>query len=319
LDNVSGVSSLGPTLPFVFARGSLMTASPNANNYNPREHGLTVRATAIADAKPAKSVGPAFPSTLYTGFSGIQGLAPFALSVNAWNSLAQQAQPTVTVQNNGQLTLSNGTGQMIGITSLSSDASAGTTSVQVTSAAGFPTTASPFVPFLTRIDNEIVQVTAVSGTSTTQWTVVRAQDGTQAVAHTASSASVLLHQGTTIAQALAPLSISQLPTQSPDQGAPPGFCTFAPLYDDTSLLIVGFGPVTWSVSGSWGTAPQLNIAVRIPPSGASGTIAAQNASAAFTRPLPTGLTSSQLTAVMASNSSLTNPLQAPALVQYVKP
>jgi hypothetical protein len=52
-----GISSSGPPLPFLFARGSLMSPTNAVNDYQPRVHGLTVRATSIADAQRAKSVG----------------------------------------------------------------------------------------------------------------------------------------------------------------------------------------------------------------------------------------------------------------------
>lgn len=50
------VSSRGPTLPFVFGLGSTMHAADNG--YDPRRDGLAVRATAIASARPALSIGP---------------------------------------------------------------------------------------------------------------------------------------------------------------------------------------------------------------------------------------------------------------------
>ena len=179
------------------SRGSLITASSdptlNPNGYNPRRDGLTVRGTGIANATPAKMVGPAFPPGLFPtapasslGTNGMNGLAPFALSVAFWNSLAGQTQ--VTVQANGQITTGTGSGQMIRISSLSSAATATDASIVVVTAAGFPTTASPFVPFLVRIDNELLRVTAVDTTGLT-WTVERnqaAEEGTPVTAHTSA-------------------------------------------------------------------------------------------------------------------------------------
>lgn len=50
----AGVSSSGPTLPYTLGAGATIAGS---GDYDPREHGITVRATAIADARPARRVG----------------------------------------------------------------------------------------------------------------------------------------------------------------------------------------------------------------------------------------------------------------------
>jgi hypothetical protein len=345
LDNVSGVSSLGPALPFLFARGSLITASQdptqNPNNYNPRRDGLTVRATAIANATPAKTVGPAYPPDLFpnapASFAGIQGVAPFALSLAYWNTLAGQTTPDqVSVQANGQIATSTGSGQMIRIASLVNAVGVSDSSMQVASASGFPASASPFVPFLVRIDNELLRVTAVDATQL-NWTVERgqaAEEGTPVTAH-AAGAPVQLHQSLTIAQALiGPAGISSpQPTSAPDLIAAPSPATssapvanFVPLFDDSTQLIVGFGPVTWSVVTPWSppTMCKLSITRTPPPAGATGTVAAQNASAVFARSLPASLINdpngaTKLAAVLATNATLSGALQTAALVHYVKP
>jgi hypothetical protein len=81
----TGVSSSGPTMPLLFGQGSTIhletDSTLNPNNYNPRFHGITVRATAITDARPALQVGLRQP--------GIPGVAPFALERSAWQSTAQ--------------------------------------------------------------------------------------------------------------------------------------------------------------------------------------------------------------------------------------
>jgi hypothetical protein len=67
------VASSGPSLPLIFARGTLLRGDDPASAYSPRRDGLTVRATAIARTRPALHVGlpqanPARP-----------GVTPFAL------------------------------------------------------------------------------------------------------------------------------------------------------------------------------------------------------------------------------------------------
>ena len=49
-DRLEGVSSAGPALPFLFGRAMAMSGN---GSYEPRHHGLTVRAAAIASALPA--------------------------------------------------------------------------------------------------------------------------------------------------------------------------------------------------------------------------------------------------------------------------
>jgi len=55
LDNVDGISSRGASLPLLFGRGTLIQDTDSG--YLPRRDGITVRATAIADAKPVVRVG----------------------------------------------------------------------------------------------------------------------------------------------------------------------------------------------------------------------------------------------------------------------
>jgi len=94
----AGVSSSGPTLPFLFARGSLI--QPSTSGYNPRTDGITVRATAIAQAVPAKTAGP------FEANTGTEGLAPFALTLTYWTTPI--AGP-ITVEADGRLTIGGAT------------------------------------------------------------------------------------------------------------------------------------------------------------------------------------------------------------------
>lgn len=55
-DNISSKSQAGPGLPLLFGRGSAVRGA-EPQTFDPRRHGLTVRATAIGVAQPALSVG----------------------------------------------------------------------------------------------------------------------------------------------------------------------------------------------------------------------------------------------------------------------
>jgi len=163
INNASGVSSHGPSLPLLFGRGALI-ASPNpAQSYSPRVHGLTVRATAIASSVPAKTVGPSIPKTLYPDapalFVGLPGASPFGISLAAWT---------------------------LGVTTLAASAQATDTTLTVQNGTPFPA-----VPFTVLVDAEILLVTAVDGTRT-MWTVQRGTQASTAAVHQ-SGVQVQLH------------------------------------------------------------------------------------------------------------------------------
>ncbi|MEM8709824.1 MAG: hypothetical protein AAGG01_02645 [Planctomycetota bacterium] len=85
LDRVTGVSTAGPTLPYLFGLGSAALVPVDADAYDPRRDGMTVRAVAIADARPVTMAGLARP--------GVTGLVPFAGSTPSvtprWLSLEE--------------------------------------------------------------------------------------------------------------------------------------------------------------------------------------------------------------------------------------
>jgi len=85
LDQEAGISFSGPTLPFLFGRGSLLARSGAANQLSVSS-GITVRATAIAGPQPAKSVGPTYVNSGGT-LSAAPQLAPFALRNDIWPNL----------------------------------------------------------------------------------------------------------------------------------------------------------------------------------------------------------------------------------------
>jgi Putative Flp pilus-assembly TadE/G-like len=99
----TGVASNGPTLPFLFGRGSMMARSSESSTDLTVSSGMTVRATGIAAAGsvtlPAQGsaasttvqmghvlvVGPVDPVNLITG------VAPFGLTATYWSSLVNPA------------------------------------------------------------------------------------------------------------------------------------------------------------------------------------------------------------------------------------
>jgi hypothetical protein len=69
------VASSGPSLPLVFGKGTLIFGDDSALAYSPRRDGLTVRATAIAAARPALHVGLPQPQSI----PPLPGVMRFAL------------------------------------------------------------------------------------------------------------------------------------------------------------------------------------------------------------------------------------------------
>jgi len=102
-DDEPGVSSSGPTIPFLFGRGAAITQSPGAT-YNPRQDGIALRATAIADARPAMTVGYA-----YVGQNSavLNGLLPFGVSTVA-PSFPLTATPPASTGGNWTVTDASG-------------------------------------------------------------------------------------------------------------------------------------------------------------------------------------------------------------------
>jgi hypothetical protein len=95
LDNQAGISSSGSALPLLLGHGSMTPISNpvNPNNYNFRAHGFTVRATALADARPALRVGLPQAGTV----PPLKGATPFALDGLFWTTLEVDVPTTVLV------------------------------------------------------------------------------------------------------------------------------------------------------------------------------------------------------------------------------
>ncbi len=80
LDNIDGVSSAGPPLSLMFGNGGLVPGGDPRRGYSYRHHGITIRATAIAQARPVLTVGPPVNQSTMQRQKLILGRAPFALT-----------------------------------------------------------------------------------------------------------------------------------------------------------------------------------------------------------------------------------------------
>ena len=129
-DQQPGVSSGGPPLPFLFGLGSTIREQdpPDPQHpYNPRTDGITVRAAAIACARPAMTIGPPpdMPNRVgdpmqglgfwydSAGTPSVRMLAPpLALSQDFWaNSLDLHADDKQLSESGGLLSYN---GQVVG-------------------------------------------------------------------------------------------------------------------------------------------------------------------------------------------------------------
>ena len=134
-DVQNNVSSSLPTIPLVFGLGSTILRAPG-ESWDPRRDGITVRATAIASARPAMRAGrppcgvggaPIYDHEPDTGSSPyrerMSGLAPFFVYADAWTAHfrgpAWQATSTTTaahvrVEPDGSLVLVDAPGTVVG-------------------------------------------------------------------------------------------------------------------------------------------------------------------------------------------------------------
>ncbi|MBK6941905.1 MAG: hypothetical protein IPH13_17135 [Planctomycetes bacterium] len=78
LDAEDQVASRGPPLPFLFGRAALIDSADGT--YDPRRDGITVRATAVADGRPANAVHVSF------GGAGDLPVAPFSVEFALWTA-----------------------------------------------------------------------------------------------------------------------------------------------------------------------------------------------------------------------------------------
>lgn len=97
LDEDAGVSSHGPSLPFLFALGSTLREDddPATLPYAPRIEGIKARATAIADGRVVLAVGQ--PDPVAGPVEVRFGVTPFSVDRNWWLSIADGTTLTLNV------------------------------------------------------------------------------------------------------------------------------------------------------------------------------------------------------------------------------
>lgn len=94
LDNQVGVSSAGPAIPYLFGLGSGVLSTDDPEVYDPRRDGLTVRATSIADARPAVAAGVLSPFVNGIAPVGVDAADPSVLRVLAFEDASWQTDFT---------------------------------------------------------------------------------------------------------------------------------------------------------------------------------------------------------------------------------
>lgn len=321
LDDTPGTSSGGPTVPFLFGRGSVLARTSTNSDQITVQSGVTVRATAIADSRPALVAGPAYPDNLPLGSGAppIAGTTPFALQVSQWNAVVGSASAvTFVVDSFGNLGGSSGGGQLTAVTTLDADAG---NSITVDAWPGFPAT-----PFTVLVDREIMQVTAAtasSGSSLT-WQVTRGIGGTPQMTHSAST-PVMLHQARVIGEAVIPQTLSSPPpvpllanlaVQQPQLASSPQppIVAYVPLYEAINSVtrVVGYGYVQWSAVLTSGGANAGQTQITVVPY--AGMVASENAAGKLVIPLTDLADAAAL--LTANGQDAQTPLLAPVLVNY---
>ncbi|MFO0903140.1 MAG: pilus assembly protein TadG-related protein [Pirellulales bacterium] len=301
-ETVAGdAGTAGPRLPYLFGR---TPGGKNPDWYDERARGMAIRGTAIADLAPVVSVGPAYSGSMYRHLGefannqDLVGLAPWAVrlgkQLDEWNG----GDVKIKV---GTLSFASNV-RLIGTTRLSVDVDDDDDTLVVASADGFPDATR--VPFVVRIDDELLTVTAVSGGTT--WTATRAARGTQAAEH-ATDAIVTRVERLTIGTLLDPAE--PLDWQSSPAVLKPadgeGIVALFATDDAFGNRIVGFGRASWiTVNDELKFTP-------LDPTAASNT----NATAHFPGRLPPGITRSNVDELLKANRDVIHGLRAPVFVR----
>ena len=283
---VSSSFSSGPTLPYLFGRGSLLqTQTTSSGTVWAKSQGITARATGIANATPALFVGG--PSAQYNvggppqaGFGSVgvlgqppnvdydvAGVAPLVLSTSFW--AGSDDQVSVQVNNDGTLTAMSGTfsGQVIGmvirVTFLAQNVAAADGQINIISPDGFPVEQFQIAIISNGQVEQMLVPQAPNQTTfnTPTWTVTRGIDGTTAIAHSAGDMVVQV-SGASFGQTVmypSPNDPNQS-TRMQNQHYPPPDSTnqtavYAPIYASDALYpgvdwIVAFGWVNLSVTSA---------------------------------------------------------------------
>ena len=180
-DRIEDVSSAGPPLPWLFARGSTLRSTTGQG----LAEGIDVRATSIARRDTARTVGPqilgtsiALPDT--TTVPSLIGFAPFAIDYDALATLPIGSEFRIRVVPTGTITRP-GIGP-IGYTIRSTQlvASMSGTDTVMQSMNLEPNAIGPF-PVRVRVGSEAMLIVANNGSG--NYIVERAIEGTTAIPH----------------------------------------------------------------------------------------------------------------------------------------
>jgi hypothetical protein len=298
---VGDVGSTGPRVPYLFGRAP---AGNTAAWYDERDRGMAIRGAAIADLERVTIAGPRYPRSLYqhlgtfSSDQDLEGLGPWSVRLEEWN--AGEVRVDVADLSTTELV------RLIGATRLNGAINAADTQLTVAAASGFPGSGS--VPFVIRVDDELMEVTQITGGTT--WTVTRAHRQTQSAAH-ADGAIVSRMDMMTIGESLA-VGATDGWRADPTGTTPADGSGFVAVHATRAAFgerVVGFSRASWRV--------EMDELIITP--GSNQTAARSvNASAHFPRRLPLGVTSDNLTDLLTAHRELNQSLRAPILVRAIE-
>lgn len=270
LDNDSGIATAGPPVPAIFSRGSMLKGGAADDTGKLRHDGATVRATSIAAAHRAMSVGPTIPRNFYgpgAPANDVSGYAYFAIDEDAWNddlifpvglySNLIAVNPIGFLEIQG-LSALEPVGQLHRTAQLVLPVGPNAEYLLVLNAQGFATPiAEPAVslPFNIRVDNELMTVTDMIGgigPLATIWRVERGQRGTTPQPHFLLD-MIFLHEPLVFGDRIEPVDIAVNADLGDLLGLVFGERTYwVPIYSDqrpaAGRRVVGFGVATVSLS-----------------------------------------------------------------------
>ena len=263
-DTISDVSSAGPTLPLLFGRLTAIKASDPSFGYSARHHGITARATGIAQGVPAMVVGPTIPAFAYgtMPLTTITGTAPFAIDLAWWNSRVTGVASTGVLWTNGNGDLVQGLstiGRTIGVWRNATAIIGVDTQISIESQTGVPAFTNPKnnVALRFRMRSEVMQINSYVPATSYDYNVLRGLDGTTPAAQVDNIGVYLMDFLTTGDPIVAvdrpgANDAAGNDTRTEIIGALPAI-TYVPLYVDLGApygeRIVGFGCATIGFDG----------------------------------------------------------------------
>ncbi len=262
LDEVADVSSRGGGLPLLLARGGWMNAEDASTPYSVRRDGVTVRGTAIASARNAKSVGT------FDGSLDLPGAPHLALEVGSWGIFAEASARPAQIDAQGIL-------QTVAVAYMTDIITAGSPAVvEVPASQGFPDPENnPSEYFDIRIDDQLYTVSDISGIN---WTITPEPPNTSGQIR-ADESVVGVHLSLQLLASIPDGSSTTIQVNASDDFIDPDGDATAAFQiqidiDDASQIetltvtdIDDDDPTMWTVSRGAGAGPHLaNEEVRIP-------------------------------------------------------